>query len=90
MAEAQEYSADIRDNYLDEAGNRVARRMLVAFVEPFQFLTRTPGAGHLREHRAKDRPILFWPMRNYLDLFKPQTSGWRFFGSCALAPTCPA
>ena len=41
---AQEDLVDIRDYYLDEAGYRVARQMLVEFVEAFRFLALTPGA----------------------------------------------
>ena len=70
---AQEDLADIRDYHLEEAGHRVVRRMLVEFVETFKFLARTPGAGHKREDLAEDRPILFWPMRDYLILYKPET-----------------
>ena len=71
---AQEDLTDIRDYYLEEAGYRVARQMLVEFVEAFRFLARTPGAGHNREDLAEDRPILFWPMRGYLILYKPGTN----------------
>jgi antitoxin ParD1/3/4/toxin ParE1/3/4 len=74
MPAAQEDLADIRDYYLEEAGHRVARQMLFEFVEAFRFLARTPGAGHVREDLAEDRPILFWPMRDYLILYKPQTN----------------
>jgi len=70
---AQEDLTGIRDYYLDEAGYRVARQMLVEFVETFRFLARTPGAGHKREDLAEDRPILFWPMRDYMILYKPGT-----------------
>ena len=48
--------------------------MIVEFVEAFRFLVRTPGAGHKREDLAEDRPILFWPMRNYLILYTPNTN----------------
>jgi antitoxin ParD1/3/4/toxin ParE1/3/4 len=71
---AQEDLTDIRDFYLEEAGRRVARQMLVEFVEAFRFLARTPGAGHEREYLAEDRPILFWPMRDYLVLYRPGTN----------------
>jgi toxin ParE1/3/4 len=70
---AQRDLTDIRDYYLEEAGHRVARQMLVEFVEAFRVLTRTPGAGHKREDLAEDRPILFWPMRDYLILYRPGT-----------------
>jgi antitoxin ParD1/3/4/toxin ParE1/3/4 len=70
---AQEDLKNIRDYYFGEAGYRIARRMLVEFVQAFRFLARTPGAGHKREDLAEDRPILFWPMRDYLILYKPGT-----------------
>jgi antitoxin ParD1/3/4/toxin ParE1/3/4 len=73
MPAAQEDLIAIRDYYLEEAGSRVARQMLVEFVETFRFLARTPGAGHVREDLAEGRPILFWPMRDYLILYKPST-----------------
>jgi plasmid stabilization system protein ParE len=48
--------------------------MIAEFAESFQFLARTPGAGHLRQDLAEDRPILFWPMREHLILYKPATN----------------
>ena len=74
MPAAQEDLAGIRDYYLEQAGYRVARKMIVEFVEVLRFLARTPGAGHVREDLAEDRPILFWPMRDYLILYKPETN----------------
>ena len=71
---AQEDFTDIRNYYLEEAGYRVARQMVVEFVEAFRFLARTPGAGHKREDLTEDRPILFWPMRDYLILYKAGSS----------------
>ena len=73
MPAAKEDLADIRSYYLEEAGYGVARQMLVEFVESFRFLARTPGAGHVRQDLAEDRPILFLPMRDYLILYKPAT-----------------
>ena len=52
MPAAKEDLADIRDYYLQEAGYRVARQMIVEFVEAFRFLARTPGAGHVRQDLA--------------------------------------
>jgi antitoxin ParD1/3/4/toxin ParE1/3/4 len=48
--------------------------MMVEFVDAFRFLAHTPGAGHRREDLAEDRPILFWSMRDYLILYKSNTS----------------
>lgn len=74
MPAAKEDLTDIRNYYLEEAGYRVATQMIVEFVESFRFLARTPGAGHIRPDLAEERPILFWPMRDYLILHKPATN----------------
>jgi toxin ParE1/3/4 len=74
MPMARDDIADIRDYYLEEAGYRVARQIVLEFVDAFRFLARTPGAGHVRQDLAEDRPILFWPMRDYLILYKPATN----------------
>ena len=74
MPAAKQDLAEVRDYYLEEAGYRVARQMVVEFVESFRFLARTPGAGHVRQDLAEDRPILFWPMRDYLILYRPTTN----------------
>ncbi len=73
MPVAKEDLVGIRAYYLEEAGYRVARQMVVEFVEAFRFLARTPGAGHRREDLAGDRPILFWAMRDYLILYRLAT-----------------
>ncbi len=44
--------------------------MLVAFVEAFRALAGTPGIGHRREDLAGDRPVLFWPVRDYLIIYR--------------------
>ena len=56
---AQDDLTNIRDYYLEEAGYRITRQMLVEFVQAFRFLAHTPRAGHKREDPAEDRPILF-------------------------------
>ena len=47
--------------------------MLLEFRDAFRVLGRAPGIGHRREDLAEDRPILFWPMRDYLILYTPRT-----------------
>jgi toxin ParE1/3/4 len=74
MPAAKEDLIDIREFYSKEAGYPVARQMLAEFAEAFRFLASTPGAGHLRQDLAEERPILFWPMRDYLILYKPATN----------------
>ena len=62
---AQEDLVAIRDYYLAEAGYRVARQMLAEFTKAFQTIARTPGID-----LAGDRPVLFWPMRDYLIVYR--------------------
>ena len=57
----------------EEAGYRIARRMLVEFTEAFRLLARTPDNGHKRENLAEDSSLLFWPTRDYLIVYKPGT-----------------
>jgi len=33
-----------------------------------------PGAGHKREDLAEERPVLFWPMRDFLIIYERDTS----------------
>ena len=65
---AQDDLVDIRAWYQEEAGLKVARQMVVEFVNAFRLLARNPGLGHSREDLAGSRPVLFWAMRDYLIL----------------------
>lgn len=47
--------------------------IIVEFVEAFRALARNPGIGHKREDLAESRPILFWPLRDYLIVYRPHT-----------------
>ena len=60
---AQEDLVAIRDYYLEQAGDRIARHLLVEFVAAFRLIARNPGIGHKREDLAESRSVLFWPMR---------------------------
>ena len=66
---AQEDLVAIRDYYAEEAGHRIARQMLVELTKAFQTIAHTPGIGHKREDLAGDRPVVFWPMRDYLIVY---------------------
>jgi len=68
---AQRDLADIRDYYLKMGSPRVARQMLVELVEAFR-LARNPGIGHKREDLAENRPVLFWAVRDYPILCRPE------------------
>ncbi len=67
---AQEDLLAIRDYYLEEAGYRAARTMLVEFVGAFRRIARNPGIGHKREDLAGARPVFFWPARDYLIVYR--------------------
>jgi plasmid stabilization system protein ParE len=69
---AQEDLTSIRDYYLEAAGQRIARRILIEFVEAFRTLARNPGLGHKRPDLAGDRPVLFWAVRDYLVLYRAE------------------
>jgi plasmid stabilization system protein ParE len=71
---AQEDLVAIRDYYLKEAGFRIARQMLVEFVEALRAIARNPGLGHRREDLAESRPVLFWPVRDYLIVYRSGTN----------------
>ena len=47
--------------------------MLAEFVEAFRQVARTPGIGHKRGDLAESRPVLFWPMRDYLVVYRAGT-----------------
>ncbi len=51
---------------------RVAQSTLKKIKEAIEFLSRAPGAGHLREDLT-DRPIKFWPVFSYLIIYDPAT-----------------
>jgi plasmid stabilization system protein ParE len=71
---AQEDLVAIRDYYLKAAGFRIARQMLVEFVEAFRTIARNPGIGHRREDLAESRPVLFWSVRDYLIVYRSGTN----------------
>lgn len=64
---AQVDLSGIFDYYFEEAGYGVARKMAIEFVEAFRAIGRNPGIGHKRQDLARNRSILFWPMRDYLN-----------------------
>jgi plasmid stabilization system protein ParE len=47
--------------------------MLSEFVEAFRFLARTPGAGHKREDLTANQSILFWPVRDFVVIYRMGT-----------------
>jgi len=69
-ASAQRDFLAVRDYYLREAGYRIARQMTAEFVAAFRTIAMNPDIGDKREDLAENRPILFWPMRDYLILYR--------------------
>jgi plasmid stabilization system protein ParE len=47
-----------------------ADRFLGKLHDQILTLAETPRMGHRRDDLAKDRPILFWPVGNYLILYR--------------------
>lgn len=68
--DAQLDLVDIRDQFYREAGLRASRRLTSEFIDAFRMLARTPGAGHTRVDLVGHRPLLFWPVRDYLILYR--------------------
>lgn len=54
----------IADNSLDAAD-----RFLGKLHDQILALAQNPGMGHRREDLAGDRPLLFWPVGNYLIIY---------------------
>jgi len=67
---AQQDLAEIRDYYLAQRSPRAARKMLVEFVAALRSIGKTPGIGHERKDLAESRPVLFWPVRDYLIIYR--------------------
>jgi plasmid stabilization system protein ParE len=70
---AQEDLVAIRDYYVAAGGYKLARRMLLEFVDAFRTIARHPAIGHKREDLVEDRPVLFWPVRDYLVVYRTNT-----------------
>jgi plasmid stabilization system protein ParE len=67
---AQADLVEIRDYYLQQGSPRAARKMLVEFVRAFRLIGKTPHLGHERRDLAEGRPVLFWPLRDYLIIYR--------------------
>jgi plasmid stabilization system protein ParE len=46
--------------------------MLVELVKTFRALGRNPALGHRREDLAQERPVLFWSLRDYVIIYRPE------------------
>ena len=68
--EAEQDLDDIKAYLTDDGGPRVARSVLKQIKDAVEFLSRTPGAGHLREDLT-NAPVKFWSVFSYLIIYKP-------------------
>jgi plasmid stabilization system protein ParE len=66
--EAQSDLREIRQYLHNEAGPRVARHVVNAFIVAFRKLARKPGMGHVRDDLTADRYLIFWPVFSYLNV----------------------
>ena len=51
-----------------EAGQRIAKSAVAKIKDSFEFLSRTPGAGHSREDLT-GAPLKFWSVYSYLIIY---------------------
>jgi toxin ParE1/3/4 len=63
---------DIKAYLAEEAGARVAGKVIRELRVAIRFLGSNPGAGHLREDLA-DQVLRFWPVYSYLVIYDPGT-----------------
>jgi len=73
---APEAAQDLDDiwEYIAQDDIEAADRFIQRLHESILNLTETPGAGHRREDLVEDRPLLFWPVGNYLILYRTRAS----------------
>ncbi|MSV31558.1 MAG: type II toxin-antitoxin system RelE/ParE family toxin [Bryobacterales bacterium] len=56
--------------YIAADSPEAADRLIGEIYDQLLALASTPGMGHRREDLAEDRPLLFWPVGNYLVLYR--------------------
>jgi len=65
---------DLRDiiEYIAQDSEPAAERVRQRLLEAMRNLAAMPGQGHRREDLTR-REVLFWPVGNYLVIYKPRT-----------------
>jgi plasmid stabilization system protein ParE len=68
------------DRELDELWDYIAAdsvdaadRLAAKLMDAFEALARHPGMGHKR-HDLTSHPVLFWPVGNYLVIYRAESS----------------
>ncbi len=70
--EAKQDLADIKAYLTKESGVHASRYVLKRIKEGMDFLSSTPGAGHMREDLT-DADLKFWHVFSYLIIYKATT-----------------
>jgi plasmid stabilization system protein ParE len=67
-----EASQDVLDiwDYIAKDNIDAADRLVNSLFEAFNKLTRMPHMGHRREDLVEDRPLLFWPVGDYIVIYR--------------------
>ena len=65
-------AGDLEDiwDYIAADSLDAADRVIGRIYDQIRALAETPGMGHRREDLAEDRAIIFWPVGNYLVLYR--------------------
>jgi len=71
---SQEASQDLIEifEYIAQDSFEAAEHVRLEILEALRGLAGMPGKGHRREDLTK-RPVLFWPVRSYLIIYRPAT-----------------
>ena len=56
--------------YIARDSLEAADRVIAGFLQACEMLSLHPLAGHSREDLAEDRPFLFWPVGEYLIIYR--------------------
>jgi plasmid stabilization system protein ParE len=69
----REAEGDLDDiwDYIAKDSVDAADRVIAQFFEAFDALARNPSMGHKRPDLTQS-PVLFWPLGNYLVIYRPQ------------------
>ena len=69
-----EASQDILDiwDYIANDNIDAADRFVKVLFEAFEKLGRMPRMGHRRKDLVEDRPLLFWPVGDYLVIYRAE------------------
>jgi len=76
MRSGYDLSEDAREDlrniweFIAEDSLDAADRVIAELFEAFEGLVKMPGKGHQRQDLT-DKPVLFWPVRSYLIIYRP-------------------